>query len=116
MSMWQGPRIPEVTAEDAAAGREPHVLLDVRGEDEWTAGHAPTAVWMPLGRVESARFELPINRRIVCVCRVGERSARAAAVLLQMGFDAVNLAGGMLAWQEQGLPVVRDDGSPGTVI
>ena len=71
---------------------------------------------MPLGRLEGARFELPINRRIVCVCRVGERSARAVAVLLQMGFDAVNLGGGMVEWQARGLPVVRDDGSPGTVI
>ncbi|MFM7224941.1 MAG: rhodanese-like domain-containing protein [Actinomycetota bacterium] len=116
MSMWQGPRIPEVTAEEASAGRTPNVLLDVRWADEWEAGHAPNAVWMPLGRVESARFELPINRRIVCVCRIGERSARAAAVLAQMGFDAVNLTGGMVEWQARGLPVVRDDGTPGTVI
>lgn len=114
--MWQGPRVVQVTAEESHAAGAHQVLIDVRGEDEWKAGHAPGAVWMPLGRVEIARFELPINRRIVCVCRVGERSARAAALLLQMGFDAVNLEGGMVEWQARGLPVVRDDGEPGTVI
>jgi rhodanese-related sulfurtransferase len=57
-----------------------------------------------------------MNRRIVCVCRSGRRSAQATAELLQMGFDAVNLAGGMQAWADHGLPVVRDDGSPGQVV
>ena len=116
MSMWQGPRIEEVTADEAHSGREHHLLLDVREADEWEAGHAPGATWVPLGELESARFRLPFNRRIVCVCKVGGRSARAVQTLQQMGFEAVNLVGGMLDWQARGLPVVRDDGSPGTVI
>ena len=116
MSMWQGQRIQEVDAEEAAAGREQSVLLDVREADEWEAGHAPGAQWVPLGELESARFKIPINRRIVCVCRVGGRSARATAQLKQWGFDAVNMAGGMKAWAAQGYPVVHDDGTPGEVI
>ena len=116
MSMWQGQRIQEVDAEEAAAGREHSVLLDVREADEWEAGHAPGAQWVPLAELESARFKIPINRRIVCVCRVGGRSARATAQLVQWGFDAVNLAGGMKAWAAQGYPVVHDDGTPGEVI
>ncbi len=114
--MWQGQRITEVDVTDADAGREHAVLLDVRNADEWEAGHAPGAVWVTLRELEGARFKLPINRRIVCVCRSGQRSARATAELLQMGFDAVNMKGGMKAWEAQGLPVVRDDGEPGTVI
>jgi rhodanese-related sulfurtransferase len=114
--MWQGQRIQEVDAEEAAAGREHNVLLDVREADEWEAGHAPGAQWVPLGELESARFKIPINRRIVCVCRVGGRSARATAQLKQWGFDAVNLAGGMKAWAAQGYPVVRDDDAPGEII
>jgi rhodanese-related sulfurtransferase len=114
--MWQGQRIHEVDVVDADAGREHHVLLDVRNADEWIAGHAPGATWIPLGELEHARFRLPINRRIVCVCRSGHRSARATQELVQMGFDAVNMAGGMKAWAERGLPVVREDGSPGQVI
>jgi rhodanese-related sulfurtransferase len=116
MSMWQGQRIQEIEATDADAGRDQHVLLDVRNAKEWEAGHAPGAVWVPLAELEGARFSLPINRRIVCVCRVGQRSARATAELVQMGFEAVNMAGGMKAWAERGLPVVCDDGSPGTII
>ena len=50
------------------------------------------------------------------MCRSGSRSARAAAELIQMGFEAVNMAGGMRAWVAQGLPVVKDDGTPGQVI
>ena len=116
MSMWQGQRIQEVEVEDADAGREHVVLLDVRNADEWTAGHAPGAQWVPLPKLESVRFQLPMNRRIVCICRVGQRSAKATAELIQMGFDAVNMKGGMKAWEARGLPVVTDKGTPGTVI
>jgi rhodanese-related sulfurtransferase len=116
MSMWQGQRVEIVDVTDADAGREHNVLLDVRNANEWEAGHAPGATWVPLGELESARFSLPMNRKIVCICRSGQRSQRAAAELLQMGFDAANMEGGMRAWTAQGLPVVRDDGSPGEVI
>ena len=57
-----------------------------------------------------------MNRRIVCICRSGARSGRATESLLSWGFEAANVAGGMKAWAEQGLPVVRDDGTPGVVI
>jgi rhodanese-related sulfurtransferase len=116
MSMWQGRRVEEVDAADVAGGTEAVVLLDVRNANEWEAGHAPSATWVPLGELEGARFTLPMNRRIVCVCRSGQRSQRAAAELMNMGFNAVNLTGGMKAWVAQGLPVVRDDGTDGEVI
>jgi rhodanese-related sulfurtransferase len=116
MSMWKGQRIEEIAVTDADAGRGHTVLLDVRNADEWDAGHAPGARWVPLDQLAGARFELPINRRIACICRSGARSASATAELVQLGFDAVNVTGGMRAWAEQGLPVVRDDGSHGEVI
>jgi rhodanese-related sulfurtransferase len=116
MSMWQGQRIQAVEVTDAHAGREHVVLLDVRNADEWEAGHAPGATWVPLPELETARFSLPINRRIVCVCRSGARSARATAELTQMGFEAANMTGGMKEWAAKGLPVVKDDGTPGEVI
>ena len=116
MSMWQGQRIQEVDVTDASAGLEQNVLLDVREADEWEAGHAPGAKWVPLCNLESARFQIAINRRIVCVCRSGGRSAKATEQLKQWGFDAVNMTGGMKAWAAQGLPVVRDDATPGEVI
>jgi rhodanese-related sulfurtransferase len=91
------------------------VLLDVRQPDEWDAGHAPGATFVPLGTVPEHIDELPRDRRIVAVCRAGGRSARAVQFLVAQGFDVVNLRGGMQAWAEAGLPVETDDGSPGTV-
>ena len=116
MSMFQGSRVPEVSAIDAESGQAGHVLLDVRNADEWEAGHAARAQWIPLGDLEAARFRLPMNRRIVCVCRSGVRSARATESLIAWGFDAANMEGGMKAWAASGLAVVRDDGTPGEVI
>ncbi len=116
MSMFHGHRIPEVSTVDAESGAAGYVLLDVRNADEWEAGHAPGAQWVPLPQLEGARFQLPMNRRIVCICRSGHRSARATEALISWGFDAANMVGGMKAWAESGLPLVRDDGTPGTVI
>jgi rhodanese-related sulfurtransferase len=116
VSMFHGNKIPEVSAVDAESGQAQHVLLDVRNADEWEAGHAPSAQWVPLPDLESVRFTLPMNRRIVCVCRSGARSARATEALQGWGFDAANMVGGMQAWAESGLPVVRTDGTAGEVI
>jgi rhodanese-related sulfurtransferase len=108
--------IPEVSVFEADAASDEHVLLDVREADEWEAGHAPGAQWIPLGDLERARTELPFNRPVQCICRSGGRSARAAEALVAWGFDAHNVTGGMRAWAAAGLPVVRDDGAPGAVI
>ncbi len=116
MNMFRGQRIQRIEVTDAHAGREHTVLLDVREPNEWEAGHAPGAQFVPLGELESARFTLPINRKIVCICRSGVRSEKAAAELVQWGFEAMNMDGGMKEWAAKGLPVVRDDGSEGTVI
>jgi rhodanese-related sulfurtransferase len=91
------------------------VLLDVREPDEWAAGHAPDAWFWPLGKLDGVRAELPLDRRIGCVCRSGARSATATELLRSWGLQAVNLEGGMKAWAAAGRPVVTDDGTPGTV-
>ena len=116
MSMWKGQRIEAIEVTEAQAGSEHNVLLDVREADEWEAGHAPGAAWIPLGDLERARMEIPFNKSIVCVCRSGARSARAAEELISWGFEAANMTGGMRAWAAAGLPVVRDDETPGVVI
>jgi rhodanese-related sulfurtransferase len=105
----------DATAADAAI-RAGAFLLDVRNDDEWTAGHAPDAQHLPLSQLAARAGELPTDRRIVVVCRSGGRSARAAAALAAAGYDAVNLAGGMEAWTAVGLPCVDDAGAPGTVL
>lgn len=92
------------------------LLLDVREDDEWEAGHAVAAVHVALGRLGTEAGGLPRDRRIVAVCRSGGRSERAARALRGAGYDAVNLAGGMQAWAAVGQPVVTADGAPGQVI
>jgi len=108
--------IPEIRPEDAEAQvREGAVLLDVREPEEWANGHAPGAEPLPMGQIVDAIDRVPKDRRIVAVCRSGARSGRVTEFLAAQGYDCVNLAGGMNAWVAAGLPVVTDDGGPGTV-
>jgi rhodanese-related sulfurtransferase len=82
------------------------VLLDVREDHEWVEAHAPMAVSAPMSRLRADLAGIPADRRIVCVCAVGGRSAAVTEALRRAGRDAVNLAGGMHAWLAAGLPVV----------
>jgi rhodanese-related sulfurtransferase len=91
------------------------VLLDVRDEDEFLAGHAPDSWFCPVKELDSIRWDLPMMFRIVCVSRTGDRGHVATDQLRQWGFNAANLTGGMIAWRDDGRPVVREDGSPGVV-
>lgn len=91
------------------------LLLDVREVEEWTAGHAPAATLIPMSTLSDRAAEIPRDRVVVCVCKVGGRSAAVTDALTQAGWEAVNLAGGMEAWAAAGLPVVTDDGAPGRV-
>jgi rhodanese-related sulfurtransferase len=91
-------------------------LLDVREPDEWAAGRAPSAHHIPLGELGERHHEVPIDAVVVCVCRGGGRSARAAEAFTGAGWKAINLAGGMRAWEAAGLPVVTEEGAVGQVI
>ena len=114
--MSDGASVPTIGPDDARRRTEAGaILLDVREPDEWTAGRAPGATWIPLGALASRQQELPAGQAIVVVCRSGVRSARATTALLAAGYDATNLAGGMQAWAAAGLPVETDTGAPGTV-
>ena len=83
------------------------LLLDVREDIEWQAGHAPEATHLPMSRIGASVSQLPTDRLIVCVCHVGARSAAVAEALNNAGYSATNLAGGMDAWAAAGLPVVN---------
>jgi rhodanese-related sulfurtransferase len=86
------------------------VLLDVREHDEWAAGHAPQAIHIPLGELAERVGEVPQDSgEVFVVCRMGGRSARATMYLNQSGWDAVNVAGGMQVWHQQGFPLVAAD-------
>jgi rhodanese-related sulfurtransferase len=90
------------------------LLLDVREDDEWSAGRAPGAMHVPLAELPDRLEELDA-RPVVCVCRSGVRSRRAALFLLEHDVDAVNLEGGMIAWAEAGGPLESDGDEPTVV-
>ncbi|WP_445478663.1 rhodanese-like domain-containing protein [Lysinibacillus irui] len=74
-------------------------LIDVREVDEVQAGHIPDVMHIPLGLLEFRLHELNKNESYIMVCRSGARSGRATQLLEDNGFDASNMAGGMLAWE-----------------
>lgn len=103
--------VPQISVSDL----EDHaLLLDVREQDEWDAGHAPGAVHIPLGDLPQRLGELPDTDAgtVAVTCRGGGRSSRAVAWLTQQGFDVANVDGGMKAWHAAGKPLAADGGEP----
>lgn len=93
------------------------LLLDVREDDEWAAGHAPTATHIPMSEFVARKEELGApGGPVYVICRAGSRSAQVAQYLNQNGVEAVNVTGGMQAWEAAGKAVVTDSGAAGTVI
>ncbi|HET9763499.1 MAG TPA: MBL fold metallo-hydrolase [Casimicrobiaceae bacterium] len=83
-------------------------IVDVREADEYqgSLGHIRGASLIPLGALAARAGELSRDRPVVAVCRSGARSAQASVLLQRAGFkDVANLAGGMLRWRAEGLPV-----------
>ncbi len=109
-------QLPAIDVDAAAAEPDTTVLLDVREYEEWMAGHAPTATHIAMSQLAERVVELDKSRRIVCICRSGNRSARVTEWLRSQGFDAVNMSGGMSAWSSFGHPLVNHAGHPGVVI
>lgn len=113
------PHTPEIRHLDPAESKRRidggAMLLDVRNADEWEAGHVEGSTWIPMNQIVDRQGEIPTDREIVVICKVGGRSARVAEALVGAGYDAANVAGGAEAWQAAGLPIVTSDGQPGTV-
>ena len=85
-------------------------LLDVRQPDEYVGelGHIADAELMVLDQLPEKYQSLSRNDDIVVICKSGGRSARATAFLADQGFKKVfNMKGGMLLWNELGLPVKK---------
>jgi rhodanese-related sulfurtransferase len=100
--------LPEVAPTEVG---DDALLLDVRDPQEWDAGHAPGATHLPMMQIPTRMDEVPRDRDVVVICRVGARSAQVVSYLRAQGWDRVaNLAGGMFAWEAAGRPVIRDDG------
>jgi rhodanese-related sulfurtransferase len=90
--------------------REDSVLIDVREDNEWAAGHAEGAIHLGKGIIErDIESRIPDKTTtLVLYCGGGFRSALAADALETMGYtNAISLDGGWRAWVEAGLPVVK---------
>lgn len=92
----------EMFADERDAGRP---VVDVREPDEYSEAHVSGAVLIPLGQLADRLDELPAGDLLV-ICRSGARSMRACELLVGVGREGTNVAGGTLAWIESGRPVL----------
>jgi rhodanese-related sulfurtransferase len=86
------------------------LMLDVREQSEYAAGHVLNSKLIPVGKLKERIGELEKYRErpIVVICRSGQRSASACAFLGKQGFtQAYNLDGGIIAWQKASLPLEK---------
>lgn len=96
-------RPPAVSAAEAIRLLDQGALIvDVRREFEWNRTHIPSAVHLPLEKLADGCLELPDDRLIITFCTGGLRSAGAANLLVENGFDAVNMSGGLIHWRAAG--------------
>ena len=92
-------------------------IVDCREGWEWAAGRIEGAIHIPLNAIMAGGgpSALDQSKPVFVVCRTGNRSELATAMLRARGFDAENMEGGMEEWQRLGLPFSAEDGSPGRV-
>jgi rhodanese-related sulfurtransferase len=101
-----GVTVPSVEIADVPAVLpEGAVLLDVREQDEWDAGHAPGALHIPMSEIGARLEEVPNDVQLYVVCRAGGRSARVTQYLNENGWEALNVEGGMQHWDASGRPL-----------
>jgi rhodanese-related sulfurtransferase len=85
-------------------------LIDVRQTHEHEAGRISGSRLIELGDLSQAAHTIDGSRPVVFYCRSGSRSAMATDAFVGAGFDAHNMAGGMLEWDAAGLPIEPDGG------
>ncbi|HEX8958819.1 MAG TPA: rhodanese-like domain-containing protein [Solirubrobacterales bacterium] len=115
MSAWRAEERPvqriEMTDPDGLATRladdDAPLVLDVRNESEFAAGHVPGSLHIPYEQLSERLGELPRDRAVATICKGGKRSGLAASILQREGFNGVvHIAGGGVGtWREAGHPV-----------
>lgn len=108
------PVVPEIDVREARrrVERGEGVIVDVREPEELAQAAVPGAIHIPLGHLPARLDDLPRDKQLLLFCRSGNRSSFATDYALRNGFpSAVNVAGGILAWSEAGLPT-EGAGSP----
>lgn len=103
-------RVREISIAEFAQHQVPSVLIDVREDREWQAGHLPQAMHLGRGIIERDIENAVQDKQqtLVLYCGGGYRSALAADMLQKMGYtDVWSLAGGYTAWLEAGFAVEK---------
>lgn len=106
--MFFGKPVKTVSAREVQIGiREGAIcLIDVREPHEYKSAAIPGAKLVPLSSFSPAKIENPEGREIVIHCQSGMRSAQAAQICIKAGVPVANMAGGIMAWQQAGYPIV----------
>ena len=99
----QGAVYVNITAEEAKQimdTEEGYIILDVRTQEEYDQGHIPGAVLIPNTEIEArAEDELPDKDQLILVyCRSGNRSKKAAEILVELGYTNIKEFGGIIDW------------------
>jgi rhodanese-related sulfurtransferase len=82
-------------------------VVDVREPAEFAQAHVPGAVLVPMNRLAGRLDDFDRAAPVYLICRSGHRSAVMCELLTANGFDAINVAGGTLAWVQAGKPYER---------
>ena len=89
-------------------GKGDILLVDVREPDEFAAGHVPGAVNLPLSRFDPRALPKPADKKVVVMCRSGNRSGKVMAMLAGVGRgDVADYSGSMIDWTRRGGAIVQ---------
>jgi rhodanese-related sulfurtransferase len=84
-------------------------VLDVRTQEEWDEYHVPNTTLIPLDQLPNRLSEVPKDKEIVVICRSGNRSQQGRDILLNAGYKATSMAGGVKEWYAKGYDI---EGAP----
>ena len=108
VAIAQPPTISPEQLAERLAGNDPPTVLDVRSDQEWSQGHIPGAMHIPVQVMTERRDEVPLDRDVVVHCQVAPRARMAEKMLIMIGHERVfHLEGGFQAWSDAGLEVEK---------
>jgi rhodanese-related sulfurtransferase len=100
--------IEQVGVDEAISlARGESIVLDVREQYEWDAVHVDGATHVPMSELQARIAEVPTEDTLLVMCHSGQRSLVVTEALVEAGYHAVNVSGGIMAWELAGGPVVR---------
>ena len=96
----------DVTSAHRMATEEGYTIVDVRTKRERREGHPPGSVHISLDSLDKRTRALE-GKKVLAICRSGNRSGTAARFLNAQGIETLNVKGGMIAWNRAGLPTKK---------